>query len=103
MSALRLSAILATVVGTGLTAASTAAAPHASYHTPGYRGTHRVPPVAARVPTPLTIGSGENPSILVDAAGTAHIVWNQPVLGQADQLHYCRLPRRATAPGGRTS
>ena len=68
-----------------------------SYHTPGYTGTHRMPAVEPRALPPLTIGTGEDPSLLVDAAGTAHIVWNQPVAGNADELHYCRLPRGARA------
>src|SRR5690349_22226523 len=70
----------------------------ASYKTPGYRGTHAVPRhLSAPAPQPLTIGSGEHPSILVDGAGTAHITWNEPTPGGASRLHYCRLPRGARA------
>src|SRR5262249_12944168 len=89
--------ILAAVLGLAALPSAAFARHAASYHPPGYRGTHSVPRVAARVPVPLTIGTGENPSVLVDGAGTAHVVWNEPVPGQADQLHYCRLPRGAAA------
>lgn len=90
-------AILAAALGVAALPGAAIARHAPSYHTPGYRGSHRLPRVKPRVRAPLTIGTGENPSILVDGAGTAHIVWNEPVPGQADQLHYCRLPRGATA------
>ncbi len=90
-------AILAAALGLAALPSAAGARRAASYHTPGYRGSHHVPPVAARVPPPVTIGNGENPSILVDAAGTAHIVWNERVPGQADRLHYCRIARGASA------
>src|SRR5689334_21824643 len=73
-----------------------ASARAASYTSPGYHGTHRVPKVAAAPPpAPVRIGTGAHPNVLVDAAGTAHIIWDQAVPGGADQLHYCRLPRGA--------
>ena len=90
-------AILAAALGLAALPGAAGARRAPSYHTPGYRGTHHVPKVAPRVPPPVTIGNGENPSILVDGAGTAHIVWNEPVPGGADRLHYCRIPRGASA------
>lgn len=36
------------------------------------------------------------PAIVVDEAGTSHIVWNVSILGSDDDLVYCRLPRSAT-------
>src|SRR4051794_39371586 len=88
---------LAACAGSVAVVAAPAVASAASYTSPGYRGTHRVPKVAAAPPpAPVRIGTGAHPNVLVDAAGTAHIVWNQPVPGGADQLHYCRLPRGAS-------
>src|SRR4051794_12396345 len=46
--------------------------------------------------TPITIGDGYLAGVTVDDAGTAHIAW----LGNEfdpNTLHYCRLPRGATA------
>ncbi len=74
-----------------------ASAGAASYTTPGYHGTHHVPKVVASTPPPVRIGTGSHPNVLVDAAGTAHIVWNETVPAGGDQLHYCRLPRGASA------
>ena len=58
----------------GPTAGQASAA--ATYHSPHYKGlTHR--PVV--VPTPLpavTLGTGKDPSVLVDAAGTAHVTFS---------------------------
>lgn len=99
---MRVSTLL-TVAAVSVTAALLALAGPAaarapvSYSTPGYHGTHKVPKVTQRALPPVTIGVGQDPSILVDAAGTSHIVWDRPVAGGADQLHYCRLPRGAKA------
>jgi hypothetical protein len=48
------------------------------------------PPVSAA--TVVDLGAGDTPSVAVDAAGTAHIVFNSPG-GET----YCRLPRGAKA------
>lgn len=46
----------------------------------------------------LTLNTaGEHPRIAVDDAGTGHIAWNEEVNPGDDVLHYCRLPRGATA------
>ena len=74
-----------------------ASAGAASYTTPGYHGTHNVPKVVAVTPPPVRIGTGSHPNVLVDAAGTAHIVWNETVPAGGDRIHYCRLPRGASA------
>jgi len=34
---------------------------------------------------------------VVDAAGTAHIVWNEDHQGSSDATVYCRVPRGAAA------
>ena len=46
----------------------------------------------------VTVGQGAKPSVAVDAAGTAYIVWYGPQNQSA--LHFCRLPRGATACAG---
>src|SRR4051794_10948804 len=78
-----------------LLGAPTGAAALPSYHSPGYKGTKTAPP--RKPPAPLVLGSGGvNPSVFVDAAGTAHVVWNEPHDDGPDLLRYCRLPRGAT-------
>ena len=91
-------AVTVTAALLALSGSAAARAP-VSYSTPGYRGTHNVPKVAQRALPPVTIGVGQDPSIRVDAAGTSHIVWDQPVAGGADRLHSCRLPRRQRMHG----
>ena len=40
------------------------------------------------------VGSGNQPHVAVDAAGTAHIVWDENAPFPAtDPLHYCQIPR----------
>jgi hypothetical protein len=54
---------------------------------------------AAHAATSFQIGTGAHPDIAVDQSGTAHVVWdeNSGQVGVADPLHYCQLPRGATA------
>ena len=57
-----------------------------------------IPTTPPSAPAPTTLSSnGEHPDVLVDAAGTAHIVWNEPGQGGPDVTVYCRLPRAAKA------
>ena len=65
----------------------------------GYKGIKRVPRTGpAPAPPSISLGAGKAPDVLVDAAGTAHIVWNEEVpAGGSDVTHYCRIPRGATA------
>ena len=88
-------AVLAAVVTTG----SAAAAAHPGYRTPGYRGTTKAVVTAPAVlPTPVTLSpSGRMLDVMVDAAGTSHIVWVTGDGVGADAVHYCRLPRAASA------
>ena len=51
---------------------------------------------AARGATPVAIGDGRQPAVAVDAAGTAYISWIGPE-SLNTSLHFCRLPRGATA------
>jgi hypothetical protein len=77
-----------------LIAAAPAEAASHIYRSPGYHGTvklpHTLPPA---IPTPIQIGTGEKPQVLVDAAGTAHIIWNEGRGDDADAIHYCRIKR----------
>ena len=67
---------------------------------PSYRGITKAPPTrpAPRVP-PVTLsatGEATFPDVLVDEAGTAHIVWNEGRGEDSDAAVYCRLKRGAT-------
>jgi hypothetical protein len=74
-----------------LLAASGASA--AVYRTPGYRGTHKVPRVRPLPPPPpVVLGQGTDPHVLVDSAGTGHIAFTTPPVGES-VLRYCRLAR----------
>jgi hypothetical protein len=48
---------------------------------------------------PFQVGTGNQPDIAVDGAGTAHVVWSENTGGAdaPDLIHYCRVPRGATA------
>jgi len=67
--------------------------------TRGYKGIKRVPRTGpAPAPPSISLGAGQRPDVHVDAAGTAHIVFNEEApAGGADVTHYCRIPRGATA------
>jgi len=81
-----------------LAALAAAPAGAATYRSPGYKGTRTAPKtLPAASPAPVQIGAGQHPQVLVDAAGTAHVVWNEPRQDAADVLHYCRLKRGAKA------
>lgn len=64
------------------------------YRSPGYKGITKAPRTKPpQPPVPVSLGAGEKPSVLVDAAGTAHVAWNEPGGDQPDRLRYCRLKR----------
>jgi hypothetical protein len=85
-------ALLAMLVAVG----PAAAASHI-YRSPGYKGTRKLPhTLPPAIPAPVQLGVGEKPQVLVDAAGTAHIIWNEGRGDAADAIHYCRLKRGAT-------
>lgn len=72
---------------------------------PKYKGVRRPPPLKPAEQPPLPPGvllssTGANPHVLVDDAGTAHIVWNEGRGNQDDATMYCRLKRGATACDG---
>lgn len=77
-------------------AAAAVAAP--SIRTPGYRGITK--PIAlkpATAPPASALGTGSRPDLLVDAAGTAHVVWTDAPAGAPTRTMYCRVPRGARA------
>ena len=51
---------------------------------------------AAAATKSFSVGSGTDPGIYVDEAGTAHIVYSTDNQNGPDQIHYCRLKRAAT-------
>ncbi|MGD9694834.1 MAG: hypothetical protein AB7V42_04130 [Thermoleophilia bacterium] len=54
-------------------------------------------PPTAPAPSQLA-GNGTEPDVVVDEAGTSHIVWNEPHDdGTPDVTVYCRVPRGSTA------
>jgi hypothetical protein len=42
--------------------------------------------------TPRFLGSGADPGVAVDAAGTAHVAWFEEA-GDGEQVRYCQVPR----------
>ncbi|HUO70349.1 MAG TPA: hypothetical protein VMU39_06200, partial [Solirubrobacteraceae bacterium] len=65
------------------------------YRSPGYSGVRTAPKTLPAQPLmPISLGAnGRNPQVLVDAAGTAHIVWTEEGGSGADVTRYCRLRR----------
>lgn len=58
-------------------------------------------PAAHGAQTPITIGAGVNPRVVVTPNGTAHVVWSIPPRGlDSAAVGYCRLPPGATACEG---
>ena len=65
-----------------------------SFHTPGYKWNHKLPKVAPVIPGKLiTLGDGEYPRVLVDAAGTGQIAYTTAPNGAPSVLHDCVLLR----------
>ena len=65
-----------------------------TYRSPGYKGTKRFGKVVPQPLPPITIGTGKYPNLLVDEAGTAHIVFAQDGGTTApDTLAFCNLQR----------
>lgn len=87
------SLVLSTLLVALLVPAGAAAKP--AYKSPGYRGTRTAPRTTPpKPPAPIAIApAGEHPQLLVDGAGTAHVVWNEKTPGQPDTLRYCRIRR----------
>ncbi len=65
---------------------------------PSYKGVKKVPKTKPpSFPTTSLSSAGTFPDVLVDEAGTAHIVWNEGRGNNADVAVYCRLKRGATS------
>lgn len=68
---------------------------------PSYQGLKRAPKTKpAQLPAPVSLSpAGLGPHLVVDDAGTAHVVWAEggPDDGLADRVLYCRLKRGARA------
>ena len=92
-----LTAVLAALLAILVVGQATAAVP--TLRSPGVRkAVKRVPTKPATAPAPAELSAtGEHPDVIVDAAGTAHIVWNEPVADGPDVTVYCRVLRAAKA------
>ncbi len=91
------------LVTAALVPAAAQAAKVPSYRFPADVEVVRKAPAKAPLPLPPAIAlatSGTFPDALVDAAGTAHIVWNDGRGDDADAAVYCRLKRGAPACDG---
>ncbi|MDX6665830.1 MAG: hypothetical protein QOG68_2036, partial [Solirubrobacteraceae bacterium] len=90
-----LGVLLAVVAAAAAQAARTPVYRYPASFTPPKR-----PPAAAPAPgqpsVPLS-STGAFPDMVIDAAGTAHIVWTEGRGDQADVVVYCRLKRGAKA------
>ncbi|MCC6830515.1 MAG: hypothetical protein IT200_04145 [Thermoleophilia bacterium] len=86
-------------------AATLAAVPLASAATPALTSGGQARPAprliatgAPTAPPPVQLAAlGTDPDAIVDAAGTAHLVWNEPHDDGPDVTVYCRIPRAARA------
>ncbi|NLT05455.1 MAG: hypothetical protein GXY03_04000 [Solirubrobacterales bacterium] len=66
------------------------------YRSPGYPGVCKSPRTNPAPPLPpVVLGTGHDPEVAVDAAGTAHVVWSEDGGNAPDVLRYCRLKRAA--------
>ena len=54
-------------------------------------------PASAAAPAPFTAGTGDRPTLTLDAAGNAWVAWNQRIDGLTNKVVVCRVPRGATA------
>ena len=91
---------LALLIGLAAALAPAAAsARRVTYRSPGYHWNHRLPKVAPVIPGKLiTLGDGQYPRVLVDAAGTGQIAYNSNGGGSLGPsvLHDCVLMRGQT-------
>lgn len=92
-------ALVALLSGLALMAAPAAAKKRPIYRDPpSYKGIKKAPKTAPEpLPPAITLGNGTFPDVLVDEAGTAHIVFNDGRGDDSDAAVYCRLKRGATA------
>ncbi len=91
-------ALLCLVSVLGL-AASADAQRRPTYASPTFKGSAKAPPTRPATPPPAVplASDGLHPDMLVDEAGTAHVVWATGRGEDADGAVYCRLKRGARA------
>ncbi len=93
---------LVVLVALAAFAGDAAAASGPVYRDPAsYQGIRKAPPTRAapapKPPAPFALSqAGTFPDVLVDEAGTAHVVWNENRGDAADVVVYCRVKRGAT-------
>jgi hypothetical protein len=56
---------------------------------------------SASAVTPGFLGTGHDPGVAVDAAGTAHVAWLSSAPGATGVVHYCQVPRGRRACAAR--
>lgn len=89
-----LAVIAAVLLALVLPAASFAASGYRD--PPSYKGIDKPPKTKPPQSSVVDLSAaGAEPDVLVDEAGTAHIVWNEGRGDQADVARYCRLERGA--------
>src|SRR4051794_12510923 len=54
-------------------------------------------PAAQAAVSPITIGTGRAPEVAVESDGTAYVVWNVAAGPNLTDVHFCKVPRGATA------
>src|SRR5690348_16745900 len=57
----------------------------------------------AAAATPSFLGTGHDPGVAVDGAGTAHVAWLAQAPGGTGTLEYCQVPRGKRRCAVRTS
>ena len=67
-----------------------------TYHGPKHSPGTKPPKPPPKGPVVQLSSAGTFPDVLVDEAGTSHIVWNEGRGDDSDATRYCRLPRGAT-------
>lgn len=88
-------ALCAAAAVAGLASAAFAgSASGAAYYSPGYKGTKSFRNITPVPFPPIAVGTGKYPNLLVDGAGTSHIVFAQDGGESApDTLAFCNLQR----------
>ncbi|WP_205695587.1 hypothetical protein [Conexibacter sp. SYSU D00693] len=90
--------LIACLAALAVTAAPAEAQRLPTYRSPGFKGSTRTPTTTpAQPPQPVVLApDGLHPDVVVDEAGTAHMVWSIGRGDEADAAVYCRLKRGAT-------
>ena len=84
-------------------AAGAATSTPGAYFSPGYKGTKSFAAVAPVALASVTLGTGKYPNLLVDAAGSAHVVYDTDGASMTqDKINACTLQRGQTACGQST-